>query len=188
MAFDWTTVDGYREDMSADEKVALLANYEPPVPEQPKTEEAAQPPKAGYIAKTQYDKLASDLAAAKKQLRSKLTEDEQREADRQAELEAKENELNTLRREKTLNGYKASFLGQGYEEALAEEAATAMVDGDMETVFSAMKRYNVAAEKALRTKILAETPVPPASEDPNSEEQKRKDAEKLRRLFGLPTP
>ena len=32
MAFDWTTVDGYREDMSADEKLALLDNYEPAQP------------------------------------------------------------------------------------------------------------------------------------------------------------
>ena len=32
MAFDWNTIEGYREDMSADEKLELLNNYNPPEP------------------------------------------------------------------------------------------------------------------------------------------------------------
>lgn len=187
MGFDWTKVDGYREDMTADEKLALLDNYEAPAPDGGGNggEPEGAKPRPGYIAKTQYDKLASDFASLKKQLRSRMSDDEQREADRQAEMEAKETELAALRREKTLSMHKASFLSQGYDEALAEEAATAMTDGDMETVFSAMKRFNSANEKALRAQILKDTPVPPAGDDPNSEEAKRRDAAKLRRYFGL---
>jgi len=30
MAFDWTKVEGYREDMTAEERVALLENYKSP--------------------------------------------------------------------------------------------------------------------------------------------------------------
>lgn len=189
MAFDWTAVEGYREDMSSDEKLALLDNYTPPTPE-PNPESTPEPaaPRAGYIPKKDFDKVSSELAAAKKQLRSKMSEDEQREADRAAEMEAKETELATLRREKQLSSHKASFLGQGYDEALAEEAATAMVDGDMDGVFAAMKRFNTANEKALRAKILAETPTPPASDNPDSEAAKAKDMAQLRKYFGLTTP
>ena len=96
----------------------------------------------------------------KKQLRGKMTEDEAKELERQQHQEEMETELNTLRREKALAGYKASYLSQGYDEQLAEEAATAMVDGDMETVFAVMKKQSVNAEKAMRAKILKETPVP----------------------------
>ena len=66
------------------------------------------------------------------------------------------------------------------------QAAEALADGDTNALFDIMARRDMAYEKALRAKILAETPKPPAS-DPNSEEAKRKDKENLRRLFGLPS-
>lgn len=202
--FDWTNVEGYREDMSADEKLALLDNYEAPKPTEPEqtTEPATEPkpapkqnteqtapkaaPKPGYISKRDYDKLASDYAAAKRQLRSKMSEEEQREADRQAEIAAREEELKSLRREKTLSMHKASFMGLSLDEKLADEAATALVDGDSDTLFDVLKRYQVGYEKSLRAKILAETPKPPASTDPNGEEAKKADDAKLNRFFGLP--
>ena len=191
MAFDWTQVDGYRDDMSAEEKLALLNEYTPPEPpKEPEPQKPVQPaeperPKPGFISKRDFDKVSSELAAAKKQLRSRMTEDEQREQDRLAEMEAKDQELAALRKEKALSMHKASFMGQGYDEALAEEAAAAMTDGDMDGVFAAMKKYNTAFEKSLRAKILAETPKPPASDDPNSEEARKQDREKLRKYFGL---
>lgn len=197
MAFDWTKVEGYKEDMTPEEKLALLDNYTDPEPA-PKNDPAPTPtpdpkndpapaPKGGMVSKAQFDKVSSELAAVKKQLRGKMTEDEAKELERQQHQEEMETELNTLRREKALAGYKASYLSQGYDEQLAEEAATAMVDGDMETVFAVMKKQSVNAEKAMRAKILKETPVPPASDDPNDEKKKQEEQKKLRGYFGLPT-
>lgn len=203
MSFDWTNVEGYREDMSADEKLALLDNYEAPKPTEPEvtTEPTTEPnpapkqnteqtapkvaKKPGYVSKQEFDKLASDYAAAKRQLRSKMSEEEQREADRQAEIAAREEELKSLRREKTLSMHKASFMGLSLDEKLADEAATALVDNDSDGLFDVLKRYQVGYEKALRAKILAETPKPPASTDPNGEEAKKQDTANLRRYFGL---
>lgn len=197
MAFDWTKVEGYKEEMTPEEKLALLDNYNDPEPA-PKNDPAPAPtpdpkndpapaPKGGMVSKAQFDKVSSELAAVKKQLRGKMTEDEAKELERQQHQEEMETELNTLRREKALAGYKASYLSQGYDEQLAEEAATAMVDGDMETVFAVMKKQSVNAEKAMRAKILKETPVPPASDDPNDEKKKQEEQKKLRGYFGLPT-
>lgn len=197
MAFDWTSVEGYREDMSADEKLALLENYSPAEPAPsgdpaPAAAPAAKPtpdsnlaPKPGYISKREFDKLSSQLAETKRQLRSKMSEDEAREADRQAEMAARDEELKSLRRERTLGLNKAAFLGLGLEENLAGEAATMLADGDNDGLFMALKKHQAGFEKTLRAKILAETPKPPASEDPNSEEAKKKDQEQLRRYFGL---
>ena len=194
MAFDWTQIEGYREDMTADEKLALLDSYEAPKdnPAPPKDDPNPAPtpaptPAKGMVSKAQFDKVSSELAAVKKQLRGRMNEDEQRELDRQNERQEMETELNALRREKALAGYKASYLSQGYDEQLAEEAATAMVDGDMDTVFAVMKKQSVNAEKAMRAKILKETPVPPAGDDPNDETKKKEEAKKLRGYFGLPT-
>ena len=186
MAFDWTKVDGFSENLTAEEKLALLDNYEPEQAPTP-SESAGQnaPPTRGMVSKAQFDKVSSELAAVKKQLRGKLNEDEQRELDRQNEREEMEAELKALRREKSISTYKANFLAQGYEEALAEEAAIATADGDMDTVFASMKKAQMAAEKAMRARLLKETPVPPAGDDVADEAKKQKEAMKLREYFGL---
>lgn len=188
MAIDWESIEGYSEDMSAEDKLALLDKQEtnpattaptdapkdaPPTNEQ-KPDPAPAASKAGEktIAKSQFDKLASELAAAKKQLRAKMSEDEAKELDRQQEWEEKEQELTALRKEKTLSTYKASFLALGYDEQLASETADALTESDMDAVFANMKKHTANAEKALRAKILKETPVPPAG---NNVEEKDKD-------------
>lgn len=191
MAFDWTKVDGFKEDMTPEEKLALLDNYEPqPDPAPAPQESAGQNPApvrsmAGMVSKAQFDKVSSELAAVKKQLRGKLNEDEQRELDRQSEREEMEAELKALRREKSISTYKANYLAQGYEEALAEEAAVATADGDMDTVFATMKKAQMATEKAMRARILKETPVPPAGDDVADEAKKQEETKKLRQYFGL---
>ena len=191
MAFDWTKVEGYREDMTAEEKLSLLENMDTdsnPQPD-PEPDPAPTPSKApsreGMISKAQFDKVSKELAAAKRQLRAKMTNDEIEEERRRQEQEDMKLELETLRKEKTVSNHKASFLSQGYDEALADEAANAMADGDMETVFAVMRKHSVNAEKALRAKILKETPVPPAGDDPNEAKAKKEMAD-LRASFGLP--
>lgn len=189
MSFDWTKFEGYREDMTADEKLALLDSQEeekqPPAEPEPEQQPPAKPT-PGLISKVQFDKVASELAKVKKELRARMTAEEQKEADRMASDEAMRLELETLRREKTLNSYKASYLSQGYDERIAEDAATAMADGDMDTVFALMKKQAANTEKALRAKILKEIPVPPAGENPSAEMEKKKEMEILRASFGLP--
>ena len=152
MNIDWTTIEGYREDMSADEKLALLATYEPATPADPNAGSNSEPaaPQKGFVTKAQFDKVASELATAKKQLRSKMSEDEQREADRVASEIAMKEELEMLRKEKMLSSYKASYLAQGYDEKLADEAANAMADGDSDAVFAIMKKHTAILEKELR--------------------------------------
>ena len=191
MAFDWTKVEGNREEMTAEEKLSLLENMDTdpnPQPD-PEPDPAPTPSKApsreGMISKAQFDKVSKELAAAKRQLRAKMTNDEIEEERRRQEQEDMKLELETLRKEKTVSNHKASFLSQGYDEALADEAANAMADADMETVFAVMRKHSVNAEKALRAKILKETPVPPAGDDPNEAKVKKEMAD-LRASFGLP--
>lgn len=186
MAFDWSKVEGYREDMNADEKLALLDNFDMPTDPAPKDDPEPTPssgkPAPGFVSKAQFDKVSSELAKVKKDLRAKMTADEQSEADRLANEQAMKEELETLRKEKLHSNHKASFLAQGYDETLAEEAASAMTDGDMDGVFAVMKKHSINAEKALRAQILKESPVPPAGDDLN---KKLEEEKKLRGYFGL---
>jgi hypothetical protein len=138
------------ENMTPEEKVAALEAYEPDM--------------SGYVAKATFDKTSSELAATKKTIREKMTEDEAKkaqEADERARLLARVEELE---REKTVNSYITSYLAMGYDEKLAKSSAEAMANGDTKTVFENQKKYSEAREKALRTELLQMTPTPPSGE------------------------
>lgn len=223
MAFDWNSIEGYRDDMSADEKLALLDNMPAPEPapepvddtpvetppdkpEKKETSPASKPaptkkpdkPLSPQEAawKRERDKLTSENGNLRKEMRKYMSEQQAKAAELQAEMkareeqlvaenEAKDAELEALRREKTLSNYQARFMGRSYDEALAKQAAEALADGNVDALFEVMAKRDVAFEKSLSAKHLAETPKPPAG-DANSEEAKRQDRDNLRKLFGLP--
>lgn len=138
--------------MTPEEKVAALEAYEPDM--------------SGYVSKATFDKTASDLAAAKKTIREKMTEDEAKkaqEAEEKANLLAR---LEQLEHEKAVSGYAVAYVGMGYDEKLAKSTAEALAKGDMDTVFKNQKIHVEAREKALRTELLKLTPPPaPGSGD-----------------------
>ena len=134
------------EEMSVEEKLAALEAYEPDMSE--------------YVSKITFDKTASDLAAAKKALREKQTDEEakaQKESEERAALVARVAELE---KEKTINGYVNSFLGLGFDEQTAKQTAEALATGDMDLVFINQKKHIEHREKLLRAELLKETPPP----------------------------
>ena len=164
MAFDWTKVEGYREDMTDAEKIALLEKF-------------SMPSSGGdMIAKSQFDKVSSELAAAKKQLKERMTEDERKEEERNAADAAMREELANLRQERAFEKHKASFLAQKYDVADAEAMAKALVDGDSDGLFKALSKANATAEKNLRAELMKGTPTPPSGGETKEE---KSDAIKL---------
>ena len=136
------------ESMTPEEKVAALEAYEPDM--------------SGFVSKATFDKTASDLAAAKKSLREKMTEDEAKAAKAAEDQAALMAELDALRTEKMVAGYVNSYLTMGYDEKLAKSTAEALAKGDMDTVFKNQKIHADNREKALRTELLQNTPPPAA--------------------------
>ena len=136
------------ESMTPEEKVAALEAYEPDM--------------SGFVSKATFDKTASDLAAAKKSLREKMSEDEAKAAKAAEEHAAMMAELESLRAEKMVAGYTNAYLKMGYEDKLAVSTAEALAKGDMDTVFKNQKAHADAREKALRTELLKGTPPPAA--------------------------
>lgn len=141
------------ESMTPEEKVAALEAYEPDM--------------SGFVAKSVFDKKASEAADLSKQLKSRMSEDEAKkaeEAKERAELLAR---VEQLEQEKAISVYTAAYVGMGYDEKLAKSSAEAMAKGDTETVFKNQRLHNEAREKALRTELLKQTP-PPAAGNPNT--------------------
>jgi len=145
---DISTIEGYAE-MTAEEKLAALEALELP-----------EPDFTGWVKKDALDKVASEAATYRKQLREKMTAEEEkaeREAEERAALEARVEELE---RERTIHGYMSSYMSMGFEEPLAKSTAEALMAGDMETFFETQRAFAVAREKALRAEILKSTPRP----------------------------
>ena len=136
------------ENMSVEEKLAALEAYEPDM--------------SGYVAKATFDKTASELAAAKKSIREKMTEDEAKAAKDAEERAALETRVKELEHERAVNGYMAAYTAMGYDEKLAKASAEALANGDTKTVFENQKAFHAAKEKELRAEILKTTPAPDA--------------------------
>lgn len=152
---DVTQIEGY-ENMTPEEKLKALEMFDIPEPDY-----------SGYVKKELFDKTASELADKKKQLKDKMTEDEQKaqkEKEERDELEAK---YSKLLRESDISKHKAKLLAQGYEETLAEETAAAMTDGDFEKVFINQQKHLSAFEKKVRAEALKNVPKPGADSEQN---------------------
>lgn len=146
---DTSTIQGF-DTMTAEDKVNALLRME--IPDKVDL--------TGYIAKSQFDKVSSELADAKKQLKSKMSEDEAKKAeDDQARLDMEE-KYNALLKKSTIAEHTSRFLALGYEEKLARETAEALFDGDMEKVFLNQQKANEAIEKKIRADLMKQEPRP----------------------------
>jgi hypothetical protein len=145
---DTSTIEGY-SDMTPEEKIAALEAYE-----------SAEPDYSGYVKKDVFDKTASELAAKKKELNAKLSEDEKKRRQEQEDREKLQSAYDQLLRDSKISKFKAELLAMGYEDKLASETAEAMVDGDNDKVFANQKKQLEVVQKAARAEALKNTPKP----------------------------
>ena len=126
------------------------------------------PDMSQYVAKSTFDKKASEAADLGKKLRERMTEDEAKAAKAAEEHEALMARVQELEHERAVNGYANAYLAMGYDEKLAKATAEAMAKGDVETVFKNQKIHLENREKALRTELLMQTPPPAGGTDGNA--------------------
>ena len=145
--------DKYKEGMTIEEIMALEV-------EEPKADTTAYD-----NLKKRLDEVMSEAAGYKKQLRSNMSEAEQKaaaDAEKYAEIVA---ERDQLKAEKAMAEYAKGLVAIGYDEALATEVATALHNGDAETVIKAQAKFVDAQKKAVLAEAVKETPVPPAGNE-----------------------
>lgn len=123
---------------------------------------ADAPDMSQFVAKSVFDKKASEAADLGKKLRERMTEEEAKAAKAAEEQAALMAELEALRTEKLVANYTNSYLTMGYSEKLAKSTAEALAKGDIDTVFKNQKIHADDREKALRTELLKNTPPPVA--------------------------
>lgn len=121
--------------------------------------------------KNSFDKASSDLADVRKQLKARLTAEEQeQEAKKEAEEEHKkyvkglEDELATIRATQR-------YMGLGMSTELAEETAKAEISGDIDAVTENMKKHQEALLKKKEAEWLQSRP-PVNAGNPEGEDKK----------------
>lgn len=110
------------------------------------------------VSKATFDKVSSELAAAKKQLKEKMTDAEQKTAEQKAAAE----EYEKLKKENSILRYKESFLANGYDAESAIKLAEAFASGDMEEFSKVSKAFMESRKKeiedATKAELLKKTP------------------------------
>lgn len=147
---DTTLIEGY-DNMTAEEKLAALESYE----YDDKSEEISR-------LKAANTKASKEAADWKRKHNALLDDDSRKQQEADERVQAMEEELKSLRRDKTLASYKASYVSMGYSEDLAAEVAEAMADGDTDKVFDCQKRFLESHDKEITKGALQKTPRPGA--------------------------
>ena len=111
--------------------------------------------------KKRFDEVASEAAGYKKQLRANMSEAEQKAQADADEKAALVKELEELRAANKIAENAKGLVAIGYDEKLATEVATALYNGDAETVIKAQAKFVDAQKKAVLADAVKETPVPP---------------------------
>jgi len=162
---DISKITGYA-DMTPEQKITALEAFE-----------TDDPDYSGWVRKDVFDKTASELAAKKKELTDKMTEDEKKKQKEEEDRKELETKYNKLLHESEVSKFKAKFLAMGYDEKLADATAEAMADGDTEKVFANQKKHLENVEKKVRAEVLKDTPKPTPDGD-----SKTMTLEKLRKM------
>lgn len=144
MFIDTNTIEGFA-GMTDAQKVEALLKVEIP--------EAFD--KSKWIAKDQFDRTASELADAKKQLKGKMSAEEAAKAEQDKIVSDLTEKYNELLKNSTIANHTAKYLTMpGYDEKLARETAEALFNGNMDKVFENQQKANAAYEKKIKADAM----------------------------------
>ena len=177
MKIDTSKITGYAE-MTAEDKLKALEEYEIETPKDNGDEVTK--------LKTALSNANSQAAEYKRALREKQSEAERAEAERAEREKAVEDELRTLRRDKTVSGYIAQCLALGYDKDLALRAAEAMADGDAASILACQQDFLESKQKELEAAALNKQPTLTSGSPPTAKQADAEADDKLRYYFGLP--
>ena len=136
--------ESYKDGMTSDEIIEALKNVEIP------KDQSAEIQKL----KDRISEVNSEAADWKNKYKATL-DDATRKAQEAEEKAKKDAELlESLKKEKAIAGYKASYLAMGYEEKLAEDTANALYEGNNEKLFENQRKHQESVEKKAREDAL----------------------------------
>ena len=142
--------DAYKDGMTIEEINTALEGIELP------TDNSAEVERL----KNALSKSNSEAADYRKQLREKMSAEEQKAKDDAERFEELQSKYDALLRKDSITENKARLLSLGYDDKLATETAEAIVNGEIDKVFTNQKKHLESVEKKIREEVLTSTPRP----------------------------
>lgn len=151
MKIDVSTIEGF-EGMSAEEKVNALLGVD-------------LPDSSNEIERLRasLNKATSEASEWKKKHNALLSEEDQRKSEESETMNALMEELETLRKEKTVSNYTARLLENGYAKEEASKGAQLLAEGNIDAFFGTLSTYKGNLEKSIKSELLKNNPVPEQS-------------------------
>ncbi len=131
------------DTMTAEQKLEALAEIDFP--------EAVD--LSAHIPKAQFDKVSSDLAAAKKSLKEKMTSEETVQQQYAEELKSAQERAATFEKELSIMKHTAKFMEIGYAPDLAKEAAEALFSGDTAKLFETQQKFQIEQQQKFKSEM-----------------------------------
>lgn len=148
MKINVETIEGF-DGMTAEEKVdALLA--------------ADLPDQSNEIErlKNSLNKASAEASEWKKKHNALLSEDQRKSEEESEVMNALKEEVATLRKEKTVSTFTAKLLENGFAKEDAAKGASMLADGNIDDFFGVLSDQKVKLEKAIKSELLKNNPVP----------------------------
>ena len=148
MKIDVTTIEGF-DGMSAEEKVNALLGVD--LPDQSNEIERLR---------SSLNKATSEASEWKKKHNALLSEDQRKSEEESEQMNALREELETLRKEKTVSNFTARLLENGYAKEEASKGAQLLAEGNIDAFFGTLSTYKGNLEKSIKAELLKNNPVP----------------------------
>lgn len=104
------------------------------------------------VEKSLFDRTASDLAAAKKQLKERMTaEEQQKDTDDQIAAE-----IASLRKENSIYKQTQAFISGGYDSETARKLAEHTANGEMDKFVEVSNAWAQAKQESIRNSLTEE--------------------------------
>lgn len=143
MKLDVSTIEGY-ENMTPEEKVAALEAFE----YDDKSKEIEK-------LKNAVTKANSEAAEMKRQRNALQSEDERKRQEREDELESLKQKLAEMENEKIFTSNKSGLLALGYDEALAEDTAKALSEGNIKKMLENQRIFLEKHDKDYKAQLMS---------------------------------
>lgn len=147
--------------MSEEIKTTESTETTPETPEVDKESKDPKDPVVKTVNKDLFDKQASELAALKKQLQARMTDDELKEqqlADMQAQIKSFE-------RDRNVTNYVKSLLEVGVDTKHASTMGEQLADGDFTNFFTGLKLTIDGLKKSVKAELIKDAPKPPVGDN-----------------------
>ena len=149
MKIDTTQIPNF-DALPDDAKAAILG-----------MEFADMPDMSKFVEKSVFDKKASEASELSKQLKAKMTDEENAKSEAEQAMKDLQEKYTVLLRESTISKHTASYMAMpGYDEKLAKEAAEALADNNTAKLFEIQQRAAEAAAKQIKDELTRKDPRP----------------------------